>query len=140
MQRYDLPYVGDSDPMPYMVESPFGIYVKHHESQTAIDELEDNIKQLTMLMVKGMHFDRNGLNIRLGGPGAMMYMNYLVNLFKVNGGENFLTIGLAGGGHKYGITIQNCDGQDTPAEKMERMEAENKGLQTMLEEKQLNIL
>lgn len=74
------------------------------------------------LMVHEMHYDKNGLNLKLGGQTAMVFLSTLVDLFKTNGGKNFLTMTVHKDDIKYAITIQNCNGEDSPAEKLERYE------------------
>lgn len=74
------------------------------------------------LMVHEMHYDKDGLNLKLGGQTAMVFLSTLVDLFKANGGKNFLTMTVHKDEIKYAITIQNCNGQDSPSEKLERYE------------------
>ena len=101
--------------------------------EARLQEAQTENKRITQLLVKEIHFDKDDLNIKLGGEGAMMFINYLVDLFKMNGGDNFLTCGVEGDGHRYAITIQNCDRELTPAQKMEQLEAELARLQVALE-------
>jgi hypothetical protein len=74
------------------------------------------------LTVHEMHYDKDGLNLKLGGQTAMVFLSALVDLFKVNGGKNFLTMTVHKDDIKYAITIQNCNGKDSPSEKLERYE------------------
>jgi hypothetical protein len=77
--------------------------------------MEDDLK------LREIHFDEKGLDMRLSGEPAMMFMKMFVDLFEQNGGKNFLTITLKNQDNKYAITIQNCNCVDTPAEKLSNM-------------------
>jgi hypothetical protein len=69
-----------------------------------------------------LHYDENGLNMSLSGEYAQLFMQMLMEFFKQNGGENFLTLTVNDRkGNKYAIIIENCNGVDTPAEKLNRM-------------------
>jgi len=72
------------------------------------------------LMVHEMHYDKDGLNLKLGGQAAMMFLSTLIELFETNGGRNFLSMTVHKDEIKYAITIQNCNGVDSPSEKLER--------------------
>lgn len=91
------------------------------------------------LTVEEMKYDKNGLDLKLGGATAMAFMQGLVELFKVNGGKNFLTMTFNQGENKYGITIQNCNGVDTPAEKMQKQEDEINQLKEVYQDREDDI-
>lgn len=74
------------------------------------------------LNIKDMHYKNSELDLSLSGEYAMTFMKCLVDFFKANGAKNFLTIDLMDKEDKYSITIQNCNGVDTPTEKLTRLE------------------
>jgi hypothetical protein len=86
------------------------------------------------LQVHELHYDKDGLNLKVGGQTAMFFLQHLVELFQVNGGKNFLTMTVHKDDIKYAITIQNCNGVDTPSEKLERQEKEIELLRKRIEE------
>lgn len=57
----------------------------------------------------------------------------LVESVRANGGKNFLTFEVSDKSNKYAVTIQNCNGTDTPAAKLDRLKAENERLKKQLE-------
>lgn len=74
------------------------------------------------LMLHEMHFENGALDMKLSGDSAKAFMYILIEFFKQNGGQDFLTLTMADKENKYAINIQNCNGTDTPAEKMAREE------------------
>lgn len=67
-----------------------------------------------------------GTNFVLGGESAKAFMTSLIEIFKQNGGKDFLTMTFGDTkGNKYGVTIQNCNGNVTPHEKINELEVEN---------------
>lgn len=64
------------------------------------------------------------IDMSLSGEMARAYMVGLIGMFERNGGKNFLTVTIEGQGKKYGITIQDCTKELTPAEKLEKLEKE----------------
>ena len=85
------------------------------------------------LQVNEMHYDKSGLNLKLGGQTAKLFLSTLVDLFEINGGKNFLTMTVHQNEIKYAITIQNQNGIDTPSEKLERLEKQNQIYKQALE-------
>ncbi len=70
------------------------------------------------LMLRELHLDDGALNMRFGGEPAQRFMEGLVAFFEQNGGRNFLTFTVSNSEKKYGITIQNCMGGQSPAERL----------------------
>ena len=61
----------------------------------------------------------------LSGVLAQKFIGYLIEIFNQNDVENFLAITfLDYDGNKYGITIQDCNKELTPQEKIKNLEAE----------------
>lgn len=85
------------------------------------------------LMLHELNIADGKLDMRLSGDTAKLFMIMLVNLFEQNGGKNFLTTTLEGKGKRYGITITNLDGEDSPAERLNRLETLNRELVKLLE-------
>lgn len=96
------------------------IEIAINHSDTIIEALEigDGLKLREMELKDGK------LDVSLQGEVARVYMECFINLFEQNGGKNFLTVTMTGQGKKYGITIQDCTKELTPAEKLEKMEKE----------------
>lgn len=88
------------------------------------------------LTLHSAHFEDGAIDMRLSGEQASIFMASLVQLFKQNGGENFLTVTVEGQGEKYAITIQDCSKTLTPAEKLAEMKQENEELKKRLEQAQ----
>ena len=86
------------------------------------------------LNIKEMQYKDGALDMSLSGEYAMTFMRTLIDFFKSNGGKNFLTIDLEDKENKYSITIQNCNGVDTPAEKLSRLENVISSIEKYLEE------
>jgi hypothetical protein len=80
------------------------------------------------LKLHGMSYKDGVIDISLSGEQAKIFMGSLIEFFKQNGGENFLTLTVNDkDNNKFAINIQNCNGIDTPAEKLQRFEEkENK--------------
>lgn len=76
------------------------------------------------LMLHDMSFHDGEIDMSLSGEDAQMFMFSLVKMCEQAGGKNFLTITVNYKNDKYSITIENCNGNDTPAEKMQRLEEE----------------
>ena len=55
------------------------------------------------------------------GPEAQAFFFTLVNMMDHYQAENFVSFTIGDGKHKYGITIQRSDGEDTPADKIDRL-------------------
>lgn len=72
----------------------------------------------------------SNLHMTASGEPAMIFMEMLVGLFEQNGGKNFLTLTVEkpDKSKRYSITIQNLNGELSPAEKMEALEKERNAL------------
>jgi hypothetical protein len=102
------------------------VFCNHKENH---DECEGNCTErkcplLNGLYVKDISLNKGGLDLSLTGEIAKAFMQNLVQMFKDNGGKNFLTLTVMDKENKYAITIQNCNGTDTPAEKLQRLSEE----------------
>ncbi|WCK57129.1 hypothetical protein PP175_28485 (plasmid) [Aneurinibacillus sp. Ricciae_BoGa-3] len=75
------------------------------------------------LMLHGLNVDDGGINMKLGGEHAKLFLDMFVSFFEQNGGKNFLTLTLQNKEKKYAINIENCYGKETSAEKLQRQEA-----------------
>lgn len=84
------------------------------------------------LYLHELKVDEKGLDMKLSGEPARFFMKTLVDFFEQNGGKNFLTLTVENQDKKYGITIQNHHGEETPAEKMQKMKQENEILKEEL--------
>jgi len=100
------------------------------ELQAQLDDSESLIKRMTQICTGELRFEDDYVDINAGGLGSIIFMQFLVDLFEKNGGENFLTWGIKGHGHDYSITIQNCDREITPAQALEQLQAENAALKS----------
>lgn len=78
------------------------------------------------VMVHELHFVDGKIDMRISGMPAKLFMFYLIQLFEQNGGKNFLTSTIADNrtGKKYEITVRDCTGKESPAEKITRLEKE----------------
>lgn len=74
------------------------------------------------ILLHELKADEHGLQMSLSGEPAKMFMHLLIQFFKENGGENYLTMEVHDENNKYEITIVNQNGQDTPSEKLYRQE------------------
>ena len=90
-------------------------------------EIENlNLHSLSML--------NGSIDMTISGKSSKLFMTTLVEIFKQNGAQNFLTITvLDGENNKYALSIENCNGKLTPAEKIEQLEQENKSLRLLVE-------
>ncbi len=84
------------------------------------------------LYVHEMNVENGALNMKLGGEPAKFFMMMLIGFFEENGGENFLTTTVENQAKRYEITIRNLNGQDSPAEKVARIQKENDELHAVL--------
>lgn len=102
------------------------------------EEFQANIARRDQVLLHGMHFgpETGGkIDMRLGGETSLMFMAVLAELFRANGGVNYLTVT----GHSLPtddrpamhleITIRNCDGTLTPAEDIARLKDRIKELE-----------
>lgn len=88
------------------------------------------------LILHSARFEQGAIDMSLSGEQASFFMCMLIQLFKQNGGDNFLTMTFEGQGEKYAITIQDCTKTLTPAEKLEQLQKENQELRELLKEAQ----
>jgi len=100
------------------------------ELREQLEESELLNQRLTRICAGELHFEDDYVDINAGGTGAILFMRFLVDLFEKNGGENYLAWGIKGHGHDYSITIQNCDGELTPAMMIGQLQTENAALKT----------
>jgi dTDP-4-dehydrorhamnose reductase len=65
------------------------------------------------------------INMTVSGDSAKILMMAWVQFFEQNGGKNYITTTIENiaEGKKYAITVQNCTGTETPAEKIARQGA-----------------
>lgn len=98
------------------------------------EELKDSFAEEEKLNIKEMHYKEGQMDLSLSDEYAMTFMKCLVDFFKANGGKNFLTIDVMDKKDKYSITIQNCNGIDTPTKKLTRLENAITEIETYLEE------
>jgi len=91
-------------------------------------EYSDKDKEL---MLESLNIEDEGIDMKLSGEPAKMFMISLVEFFKQNGGENYITLVVEDNSGKYAITIENCNGKDTPSEKIARLEKEIENLKSM---------
>ena len=80
------------------------------------------------LMLEDMSMHDGGIDMTVSGDTAQRFYANLIRLFKQAGGKNFLTLSVSNKAEKYAITIQDCNGADTPEEKIKRLTAENAAL------------
>lgn len=83
------------------------------------------------LMVESMEFQNGQLNMELSGEPMRKFYAILLKMFEDNKCENFLTVTVEHNSMKYAITIQNCNGTLTPAEKILKLENELNILKNM---------
>jgi hypothetical protein len=82
-----------------------------------------DIDRKSELLLHKMSFENGSIDMSLSGDPAKFFMLQLIDFFKQNGGKNFLTTTFEGMGEKYGITITNLKGNDSPAEKLQRFKS-----------------
>lgn len=73
------------------------------------------------VQLHSMNIQNGKIDMSLSGEPAKTFMASLIQFFKQNGGKNFLcqTVEFDNGTEKYSVTIQNCNGELTPAEELE---------------------
>lgn len=74
------------------------------------------------LRLHKMEVRDGGIDLSLSGEPAKLFMQTLIEFFKQNGGKNFLSLTVDDGKNKYSISIENCNGTLTSAEKMTQLE------------------
>jgi len=75
------------------------------------------------LLLHDLNVNEKGIEMALSGEPAKMFMFLLIQFFKENGGENYLTMEFQDTENKYEVTIVNQNGNDTPSAKLGRQEA-----------------
>jgi hypothetical protein len=73
------------------------------------------------LYLHDMSFNKGSIDMSLSGKPAKAFLNNLMELFVQNGGKNYLTMVVNDSENKYSLTIENCNGKDTPSEKIARL-------------------
>jgi len=76
------------------------------------------------LMIESMEFSSGKLSMGMTGDLAKHFYALLLQLFRDSGADNFLTITVEHKLQKFEITIRDCDGNKTPAEKINELERE----------------
>lgn len=90
------------------------------------------------LSLHEMHYDTNGLVISLSGEPTRQFMAHIIRFFESVHAKNFLALTVENTTHRYSITIENLNGSDSPAGKIERLRAENKRLKAILDEREIS--
>jgi len=96
-----------------------------------IESLGKENERLAEMLAKGVYIESATMqpehyNIRTRGIGAMLLAEKLVMFFKASGGENFTTSTIEmeftdpKECERYALTIQKLDGEDSPAQKLDR--------------------
>lgn len=87
-----------------------------------IIELETEKKLFQQISCHSLPYD-GGVKFGVDGIPGQMFLAVLVSFFEQNGGKNYITITVNNDKAHYDITIRNCDGTLTPAEKIVQLEA-----------------
>lgn len=66
--------------------------------------------------------NEHSIDMKLSGEQAKFFMMTLISFFEQNGGENYLTLTFEMKDKKYAVTIQDCYGMLSPAEKIALLE------------------
>lgn len=90
--------------------------IAEHAIQRALEAEKDN----TDLLLHEMELKEGKIDMKVSGENANIFMQRLIQFFKQNGGKNFLTIEVGLKGENYAITIQNCNGKDSPQAMLKR--------------------
>ncbi|MGB3944038.1 MAG: hypothetical protein WBK88_04515 [Methanothrix sp.] len=96
-----------------------------------LESLSKENERLAEMLAKGVYIESAALqpesyDICTRGAGAMLLAEKLVMFFKSSGGENFVTSTIEmefadpKERERYALTIQKLDGEDSPAQKIER--------------------
>ena len=105
----------------------------HSQASNIMNICTEFLKQVKILIsavgiediqLHGMDIDEDGLNMKLSGESIKLFYMFLINLFYSSGGTNFLTLSVQHENDKFEITIKNCNGTSTPAEKIEQLTKE----------------
>ena len=105
----------------------------HSPASNIMNICSEVTKQVKMLInganiedikLHGMDFNDSGLNMKLSGESVSLFYMFLIKLFYSCGGTNFLTLSVQHENDKFEITIKNCNGNLTPAEKIEHLTKE----------------
>jgi hypothetical protein len=79
--------------------------------------------------IESAHLEPGHYDMRLRGKGAMLLAGQIIKMFRDSGGENFLTNTMA---YEFGdpvtrelyeLTVQKVDGEDSPAQKIQRLQS-----------------
>ncbi len=92
-------------------------YIALGKYGSLLDTIEALQQEAEDLKLYSLQMENGEINIRVGGEHARIFANSLIQFFKQNGGENFVTTTGLLGGEKYEITVRKCGGK-TPAEKL----------------------
>lgn len=76
------------------------------------------------LMIESMEFSSGKLSMGMTGELARNFYALLIQLFRDSGAENFLTVTVEHQLDKFEITIRDCSGVKTPAEKINELKRE----------------
>jgi DNA-directed RNA polymerase subunit RPC12/RpoP len=74
--------------------------------------------------IHNISINENGIELYLSGIDVELFWKVLVCSFIKSGATNFVTTTITHKTDKYSLTIQKCDGIDSPAEKIARLEKE----------------
>ena len=112
---------------------------------STVGRLEEENARLTKMFVDDCYIESANLepghyDIRLGGKGCMLLCGQLLRMFHESGGENFVTSGIEFAFsdkekmESYELTIQKVAADDSPAQKITRLDEENAMLREILKE------
>jgi hypothetical protein len=87
------------------------------------------------LMLESLNIKDGRVDMKVSGEQMNVFFNWLIQLFKDFGGDNFVCFTIGQDDKKYSITVQDCTKSLTPAEKMEAMQKEIDELKRRLKEK-----
>lgn len=80
------------------------------------------------VMLEGIGIRNGGIDMSLSGEPVKVFYSALINLFDGSGAENFLTTSIEHGigpeYRKFEITIRDCKGEKTPADRIAELEQE----------------
>lgn len=92
-----------------------------------IISLQSEIVSRDKLKLRSLHYENSKLDMRVGGDKAHAFLVSLVEFFKQNGGQSYVTLTVDtppiedGPGWHLEITIRNCNGTKTPAEEIDAL-------------------
>lgn len=85
------------------------------------------------IQLHSLDFHNGSLNMKLSGETVKGFYAILLQLFKDSGATNFLTVAIEHESDKYEITIRNCNGTLSLAEKLVAMENELKNAKSKID-------